>query len=69
MTVKVERPTVSDVWITALWQGKAELGAYLPATARANEPTLTLFWCGETSRLRFRDAVQRTDPSTSWGDQ
>jgi hypothetical protein len=60
MAVKVEKPTVSDVWITVFWQGKAELGAYSPATTRANDPSLTVFWCGETSRLRFRNAVERT---------
>jgi hypothetical protein len=61
MAVKVERPTVSDVWVTALWEGKAELAAHMLAPTGANDPCLTVFWCGDTSRPRFANAVERVE--------
>ena len=67
MTVKVERedpndPT-SELWLTVLSDGKPELGAHIPANARRDDhdPSLTVFWCGDTSRSRFRNAVERTE--------
>jgi hypothetical protein len=65
MTVKVEREDqkdpASNVWLTALSDGKAELGAYIPANARPDESSLSVFWCGDTSLSRFRKAVERTE--------
>jgi hypothetical protein len=66
VTVKVERedPTdpASNVWLTAFSaDGRAELGAYIPANARRDDPSLSVFWCGDTSRSSFRKAVERTE--------
>lgn len=65
MTVRVEREDLrnpaSNVWFTALSDGRAELGAYIPANARRSDATLSVFWCGDTSRSRFRNAVERAE--------
>jgi hypothetical protein len=65
MTVKVEwedrTDPASNVWFTALAGERAELGAHIPANARRSDAILSVFWCGDTSRTRFRNAVERTE--------
>jgi hypothetical protein len=65
MSVKVERDDpkdpASNVWFTAQSDDRAELGAYIPANARDDDPSLSVFWCGDTSRSTFWAAVDQTE--------
>jgi hypothetical protein len=66
MTVKREKEEQKEapdnVWFTAFSEeGKPELGAYIPANARRSDPSLSVFWCGDTSRSQFRNAIERAE--------